>query len=79
MDENYKKAVKELYSWQYNKGEGSNFHSILYSLFQKADLVNRMKLERGFPDESKALNDWYRAECYGDALFAEHGLLDRQS
>ena len=73
------KAVKELYYWQYNKGEGTNFHSILFTLFQKADPQNRMKLEKGFPEEATALALWYTAGKHGDQLFIDHGLMEDTS
>ena len=69
------KAVKELYYWQDNKGEGTNFHSLLYTLFQKADSENRIKLGVGFPNEHYALHLWNEAGDYGNDLFREYGLM----
>ena len=71
-------AIRELYYWQKGKGEGSNFHSQLYNLFQKADPQNRMRLQAGFPEENTALSLWYMAGNYGDDLFKEYSYLFKE-
>lgn len=76
---NYKPAfyaVRELYYSQYNHSDNTNFHSQLYSLFQKADPENWAKLAVGFPEEAAALSLWSRAGNNGDDLFREYGLLE---
>ena len=73
---NYEDAVRELYFWQYNHGEGSDFNSMIFRLIQKAQgtAVNMRKLERGFPFEVQVMRDWYEAGNAGNDLFASYGL-----
>jgi len=54
-------AIKQLFFWQYNQCKSDNFSSLLYNLFQKADLGNLQKLTRGFPHEAQALKMWKAA------------------
>lgn len=68
-------AIKELYFWQYNNG-GTNFHAMLYTLIQKADLENKRRLALGFPEEVEALEMWEQAGDYGNDLFREYGLMN---
>jgi hypothetical protein len=68
------RALKELYYWQ--KSRGDNFHSILYTMFQKADRYNYKKLARGFPEEELAYSMWCKAGDYGDELFRDLGLME---
>jgi hypothetical protein len=52
-------AIKELYFWQY--GDGTNFNSLLYNLFRKADIGNFSKLSKGFPEFAVAYLLWYNS------------------
>jgi hypothetical protein len=76
---NYDDAVKELFYWQFNQGEGSDFNSMIFRLIQKAQStpVNMRKLERGFPFEVQVMKDWYSAKNHGNDLFALHGLYPK--
>lgn len=65
------KAVVELYYWFY--GNGTNFHSMLYDLIEKADPQNRQNLRCGFPEEVAAFELW-AASRNPDAFFAEYGM-----
>ena len=51
-----KEAVMELFHWQNSTGD--NFHSMLYRLIEKADIGNRIRLRRGFPEEVQAYMNW---------------------
>lgn len=66
-------AVKELFYWQYNRAEDTNFSSLLYNLFQKADQQNLAKLTRGFPHEAIAWNLW-RSAPNEDVFFLGWGF-----
>lgn len=63
-------ARQELYFWQYNRGQMSNFSSTLYALMGKADPNNQRKFSQGFPHEWEAFREWW---CCGDqdVLFAK--------
>lgn len=74
INKDLEKAVRELYHWQY--GDSDNFHSILYTLFKKADSSNKIKLRRGFPDEAMALELWEIAGDGGNDLFRMYGLTE---
>ncbi len=52
----FKEAVRELYFW--TMGGGTNFHALLYTLIQKADMDNRRRLANGFPEEVRAFLIW---------------------
>ena len=67
----YLSAVRELHYWQY--GDGDNFSSILYFLFQKADASNRGRLAAGFPEYHDAWVEWQNTESQ-DAFFAKYNL-----
>lgn len=58
--DSFRYACQELFYWQY--APGTNFSSLLYSLFQKADPINREKLLRGFPEYSLAHSLWKACE-----------------
>lgn len=75
MDNYY--ARKQLYYWQYGSGR-TNFHSILYLLFQKADPTNYNKLKRGFPEEASAYEEWIDAPSQ-DKLFRDWGFFSERS
>lgn len=51
-------AIQDLYYWQYPKYT-DNFTSLLYSLFEKADRDNSLKLQKGFPAQAIAYNLWH--------------------
>ena len=69
----YEKAVKELWAWQ-DSNTGC-FHNMLFTLIQKADPVNKSKLQELYPDEYQAWIDWSMAGDYGNDLFRKHGLM----
>ena len=46
-------AIKQLYYWKY--GNGTNFHSMLYTLFQKADPKNLRALQKGYGNKNVVL------------------------
>lgn len=69
MTPEYKKAVQDLVFWQ----EGQHFFTCeLYSLFQKADHNNQMKLAEVYPVEFQAFRDWYTT--HDPELFFERVL-----
>lgn len=53
-------ALTQLWFWQHNPG--TNFASLLYTLFSKADPDNMRKLAAGFPVEYSVWHEWYRSE-----------------
>lgn len=70
---NIDQAMQELYFWQKQTPRPDNFHSILYTLFGKADFENWKALSQGFEFESMALRIWANAKD-PDLLFKEYGL-----
>jgi len=55
-------AITQLYWWQYSS-DTTNFSSLLYRMFQKADASNLQKLRRGFPAQYMAWKLW---NSFGD-------------
>ncbi len=49
-------AIQELYYWQ--RCDGTNFTSLLYTLISKADIGNRARLASAFPNEDLAFRLW---------------------
>lgn len=74
--EEYRNAVFQLFHWQYGH-EPTNFHSLLYCLFRKADCNNRKRLNSAFLPEAVAMKDWDEAGDNGNDLFRKHGLLEK--
>lgn len=66
-----KKAVELLKYW---RDGGDSFTCLLYSLIQKANPSNRMRLRKGFPTEVELWSDWYNSSTE-DAFFAKHGVI----
>ena len=66
-----KKAVERLYDWQYR--DGTSFTCQLYSLFGKADPINKIKLFIAFPEEAAAYTAWHKSDD-PDVFFESHGL-----
>ncbi len=73
-------AVKELWYWQYGTAP-TNFTSSLFSLMQKADIVNLAALAGAFPMEYEALLAWMRSKdttkffkSYGIKLGKRHEI-----
>lgn len=71
-DERYIEAVKRLHFWQYGSNP-DNFTSLLYLMFQKADIANRTKLAWAFPFEYLAWQEWNSSPSQ-DAFFEKYGL-----
>jgi len=61
-----KEAITKFYLWQHGNGHDTSFESLLYTLFQKADAVNKRRLSMAFP---------YEAGNFGNNLFKEYGIL----
>lgn len=63
--------VIQLYDWQHG---GTSFYCALYTLFQKADAINTIRLALAFPNHYKVLQMWNEAVDLGDDLFRQYGL-----
>ncbi len=83
------RAVKELHYWQYGPNP-TNFTSMLYLMFQKADSLNKVRLTIAFPFEALAYKEWCEStsqdeffEKYGlksfRMLYNQHSVLDESS
>lgn len=70
-DPEFLKAVERLYYWQY--GDPSSFYSMLYTLFQKADIDNKRKLALCFPYELMAYLNWCNSPTQ-DEFFKKYGF-----
>ncbi len=70
--EHLARAVKELYFWQYGTNP-TNFTTVLYTLFSKADPSNQYKLSLGFPWEYEAFKQWNDSPD-AEAFFAKFGF-----
>jgi hypothetical protein len=59
-----KEAVEDLYYWQFGTAMGTadNFSSLLFTMMQKADAGNIVRLAIAFPHEFRAFREWQRAE-----------------
>lgn len=64
----YKEACLNLRAWQFG---GSNFTSLLYTLINKADPVNRAKIRRSYPVEVTVYEDWQKSPDEKD-FFKKH-------
>lgn len=64
-------AVKRLYAWQY--GDCTSFSSKLFSLMQKADSINTLRLTTAFPVHYKAFSEW-RTSGDTKKYFAKYGF-----
>ncbi len=64
-------AVRHLYNWQTYGGD--NFHSLLFTLFQKGSGGNRERLGEGFPWEFEAWHQWQDAPSQNE-YFHKFGL-----
>lgn len=64
-----------LYTSQY--GDKSSFASMLYDLIAKADLRNRERIRKGFPEAVAVWEAWYSHRS-STGFFEEHGLLERR-
>lgn len=71
-NEKYLDAVKHVHYWQYGQNP-TNFTSLLFRLFQKADACNKARLGRAFPIEMCAYMEWYECESQ-DKFFERYGL-----
>jgi len=60
INDEYLEAVRRLHFWQYGNNP-TNFTSMLYSMFQKADVRNIARLARAFPVEAAVYLEWYEA------------------
>lgn len=60
MKTDFIKAVEQLKFWRQNQN-ATNFSSMLFSLFCKADLQNRIKFLKGFPAEMTVYLLWYHS------------------
>lgn len=58
MKTDFIKAVEQLKFWRQNQS-ATNFSSMLFSLFCKADSLNRIKFLHGFPAEMIVYLLWY--------------------
>lgn len=58
--EDLRKAIKELWYWQYGT-DPTNFTSVLYTLISKADGMNKARLRSAYPDECQAFAMWEHA------------------
>ena len=50
--------IRDLWYWRHG---GDSFTCQLFSLIQKADPSNRVKLRRAFPEEVEAWSQWYNS------------------
>lgn len=71
-----KEAVEHLYNWQTYGGD--NFHSLLFTMFQKGSFGNRERLGEGFPWEFEAWKQWQAARHEGE-FFSRFGITGRSS
>jgi len=71
---NLREALIQLYNWQY-KGSTS-FSAEFFKLYAKADMVNKAKLDLGFPEYSEAYQTWFNAPDQCKEIFKELGILD---
>jgi hypothetical protein len=69
-------AVKDLFHWQYNDGTYT-FNTLLFMMFQKADLVNRARLKLGFPAHYWAWELWQKSSSQNE-FFKEWGLTPKE-
>lgn len=68
----FEEAVRHIYDWQHCNTD--SFYNGLCTLWMKADVSNKRRLEQGFPFLGKAMAAWNEADNYGEDLFREHGL-----
>lgn len=54
-------AIHKLYQWQYGQRDEGDFTIQLFTLLQKADKENAIKLTLAYPVEAKAYQLWYQA------------------
>ena len=57
-----KRELQQIARWFEARTLGS-FHMGLMALYSKADLDNREKLRKGFPDYAEAWELWYKGDC----------------
>lgn len=63
-------AINRLKYW---RDGGDSFTCQLYSLIQKADPANRMRIRKGFPTEVEVWNEWYCSPTE-ESFFEKYGL-----
>ncbi len=64
-------AIRELYF--YKKGTAGGFATQLFDLIGKADVYNRVKIARGFPEVIKAYLEWQSSPNEAE-FFKSYGL-----
>lgn len=72
MNEEALEAVRRLHFWQYGNNP-DNFTSMLYTMFGKADALNRSRLAMVFPAEYWAWREWQDSPSQ-DEFFERYGL-----
>ncbi len=70
-----KEAVGHLYNWK--RYGGDNFHSLMFTMFQKGSHGNRERLGEGFPWEFEAWNQWQAAPNENE-FFERFGIREKQ-
>ena len=70
-----REAIEYLHVWQHDNSNNPSFSSMLYTMFGKADMSNRSRLDKAFPLEAEAYRLWHLSEEGGDALFKQYGLM----
>ena len=72
-DKNIERARKELYFW-IREPHNNNFSALLYTLISKADITNRYKLQKGFPEYVDAFDEYQNSKD-PDELFIYWNLF----